>query len=144
MKDIHEYDDIIALPHPESASHPRMSLLERAAQFSPFAALSGYEEAVKETARLTDEKTVLSEEELAQLNQKFALLMPKIKERPAVTLTRFVADEKKTGGRYLTETVRIRRLDPVHRLLITDDGRRISFDDIADLQNESLKTEPFE
>lgn len=144
MKDIHEYDDIIALPHPESASHPRMSLLERAAQFSPFAALSGYDDAVKETARLTDEKTVLSEEELAQLNQKFALLMPHIKERPEVTLTRFVADEKKTGGRYLTETVRIRRLDLILRLLITVEGQKISLDDIADLQIESRKTEPFE
>lgn len=144
MKDIHEYDDIIALPHPESASHPRMSLLERAAQFSPFAALSGYDDAVKETARLTDEKTVLSEEELEQLNQKFALLMPHIKERPEVTLTRFVADEKKSGGRYLTETVRIRRLDLIHRLLITVAGQKISLDDIADLQIESRKTEPFE
>ena len=100
------YADIIGLPHWDSPTHPRMSLLERAAQFSPFAALSGYDDAVKETARLTDEKTVLSEEELAQLNQKFALLMPHIKERPEVTLTRFAADEKKTGGRYLTETVR--------------------------------------
>ena len=144
MKDIHEYDDIISLPHPDSAFHPRMSLLERAAQFSPFAALTGYDDAVKETARLTDEKIVLSEEELKQLNIKFTLLMPHIKERPEVTLTRFIADEKKSGGRYLTETVRIRRLNPVKRILITEDNRKISLDDITDLQNEFLKTEPFE
>ena len=70
--------------------------------------------------------------------------MPHIKERPEVTLTRFIADEKKSGGRYLTETVRIRRLDPVKRILITEDNRKISLDDITDLQNEFLKTEPFE
>jgi hypothetical protein len=70
--------------------------------------------------------------------------MPHIKERPEVTLTRFAADEKKSGGRYLTETVRIRRLDLIHRLLITVAGQKISLDDIADLQIESRKTEPFE
>lgn len=101
-----KYDDIIHLPHPVSEKHPRMPMLDRAAQFSPFAALTGYEEAIYETGRLTEEKTDLGEEEKAILDRKQRLLLEKLDELPALTVTFFVPDEKSpaAGMSQKTET----------------------------------------
>ena len=98
----HKYDDIINLPHPTSKKHPRMSLYARAAQFSPFAALTGHEAAIKETVRQTDAKQVLSEEVIAELNKRLYLIAETIGTQQMVEITYFVPDTKKDGGAYIT------------------------------------------
>lgn len=120
-----QYDDIITLPRHESPRRAKMSLLGRAAQFAPFAALSGYEGEVQETARLTDRCVELDEESLAILNQQLTLLMSAITEQPEVTLTYFEPDEKKSGGAYHSVTGKVRRIDEAGQTIILTDGRNI-------------------
>lgn len=105
------YDDIISLPHPTSSRHPRMPISDRAAQFSPFAALAGHSAALAETARLTDRQIELSDDDKAVLDQKQRILLEHIKECPEITVTWFRPDEKKDGGQYITTTGRLRRID---------------------------------
>ena len=93
-----QYDDIIHLPHHVSKTRPQMSMLDRAAQFSPFAALTGYEDAIQETGRLTDERMELSDEDRELLDRKWHYLQEIISDRPEITVTYFVPDEKKAGG----------------------------------------------
>ena len=114
------YKDILFLPHHQSASRPHMSLHDRAAQFSPFAALSGYEEMVDEEARLTEREISLGDAELDTLDQQFRRLSEMLSagQRPAVSVMIFVPDQHKAGGRYETVTGRARRLDPVEKKLI--------------------------
>ena len=124
------YDDIIDLPHPTSERHPRMPMANRAAMFSPFAALTGYDAAVKETARLTDAKVDLTEDEKAILNAKLQLLTP----GESVAITYFQPDAKKQGGVYLTASGEIKRVDGTAREIVLMDGRRIPIDDILEVQ----------
>ena len=126
------YDDIIDLPHPTSERHPRMPMANRAAMFSPFAALTGYDAAVKETARLTDAKVDLTEDEKAILNAKLQLLTP----GESVAITYFQPDAKKQGGVYLTASGEIKRVDGTAREIVLMDGRRITIDDILEVQFE--------
>ena len=128
------YDDIIDLPHPTSQRHPRMPMANRAAQFSPFAALSGYDDAVKETARLTDSKVELTEEEKVILDAKLQLLVPGME----ASFTYFQQDEKKEGGAYLTVTGTVKKFDSYAREIVLGDGRRMPIDDILELQSEAL------
>ena len=100
----HKYDDIINLPHHVSKKHPQMSLHDRAAQFSPFAALTGHKAAINETARLTDEKQILSEDVIAKLNEQLNLIKENIGTNPIVTITYFVPDDRKSGGAYISNT----------------------------------------
>ena len=130
-----KYSDIIHLPHPISEKHPRMPMLDRAAQFSPFAALTGYEEAIYETGRLTEEKTELGEEEKAILDRKQRLLLEKLYERPALTVTYFVPDEKKSGGRYVTKTGNLKRIDLIQRWMLLTDGTKISLEDVKNIES---------
>ena len=126
------YDDIIGLPHPTSERHPRMSMANRAAQFSPFAALTGYEDAVKETARLTDARAELTEEEKSALDAKLRLLAG-----PAggeVSLTCFQPDGRKDGGAYVTITGRVKRVDAYAGLLVMQSGEKIPLEDIWDIE----------
>ena len=123
------YDDIIDLPHPTSERHPRMPMANRAAQFSPFAALSGYDDAVKETARLTDGKIELTEEEKANLDARLQLLEPGI----AASFTYFQPDSRKQGGAYVTASGEVKRIDGIAREIILMDGRRIPIDDILEV-----------
>lgn len=123
------YDDIIDLPHPTSERHPRMPMANRAAQFSPFAALSGYDAAVKETARLTGSKAELTEEEKSILDAKLQLLTP----GESVAITYFQPDAKKQGGAYLTASGEIKRIDGAAREIVLTDGRRIPIDDILEV-----------
>ena len=109
MKD--QYDDIINLPHHVSKTRPQMSMVDRAAQFSPFAALTGYDAAIKETGRLTDEKVNLSEEEKEALDRKQQILMEWLGDHPALTITFFVPDEKKSGGAYMTKSGNLKKID---------------------------------
>lgn len=135
MSTTEKYDDIIHLPHPISEKHPRMPMLDRAAQFSPFAALTGYEEAIYETGRLTEEKTELGEEEKAILDRKQRLLLEKLDERPALTVTFFVPDEKKSGGRYITKTGNLKRIDLIQQWMLLTDGTKISLEDVKSIES---------
>ena len=123
------YDDIIDLPHPTTERHPRMPMANRAAQFSPFAALSGYDDAVKETARLTDGKIELTEEEKANLDARLQLLEPGI----AASFTYVQPDSRKQGGAYVTASGEVKRIDGIAREIILMDGRRIPIDDILEV-----------
>ena len=128
------YDDIIDLPHHVSATRPQMSRLDRAAQFAPFAALTGYGAAIKETARLTDERSELGEYELMELNAGIHMLMERIDEHPQVEITYFKPDERKDGGAYLTVKSRAKRLNEYERFLLLEDGTEIPFDDIYKIE----------
>ena len=97
-----KYDDIINLPHPEPKKHPRMSMENRAAQFSPFAALTGHNEAIKETERLTDSKVELDQDAIEEINRKLMWIKDNIQSSPQATVTYFVPDSKKVGGKYFT------------------------------------------
>ncbi len=129
-----DYDDIIDLPHHVSTTRPRMSRLDRAAQFAPFAALTGYGAAIKETARLTDERSELGEYELMELNAGIHMLMERIDEHPQVEITYFKPDERKDGGAYLTVKSRAKRLNEYERFLLLEDGTEIPFDDIYKIE----------
>lgn len=135
----HQYDDIINLPHHVSPTRPRMSMIDRAAQFSPFAALTGYDAAIKETGRLTDERIELSEESRAVLDRKQQLLLDNLADHPEVSVTYFVPDERKSGGAYVTATGQVKKVDEFERLLILTDGTKIPLDEIQDLTGEIFR-----
>lgn len=134
------YDDIIHLPHYVSATHPRMSMSDRAAQFSPFAALVGFEGVIQETGRLTDAKMELGEEGLRDLNRKFQALAAHLDRGPQVKITYFRADARKAGGTYLETTGSVKKLDGYGRILTMHDGTKIPMDDILDLEGEVFLT----
>ncbi len=125
------YDDIIHLPHPTSAKHPRMPMADRAAQFSPFQALTGYGAAIQETARLTDQKIELTEDEKALLDEKLRLLLD---TGEASLITYFQTDGKKSGGSYLTAFGVVRRIDALHRIAVLADGTAIPVEDITSIE----------
>ena len=129
-----KYDDIINLPHHVSATRPHMPMIDRAAQFMPFRALTGYEDAVRETARLTDEKIELTEDEKAILDMRLQKLADEISSQPKVTLTYFRPDKKKTGGAYLTVTGQLKKIDDYEGALILMGGERILIEDILEIQ----------
>ena len=124
------YDDIISLPHHESSRHPQMPRSDRAAQFSPFAALSGYSDAIDETARHTEERPSLSEGGRDELEKTMQSIMQQPAERRRVLLTRFVPDGKKDGGSFITEDAIIKYADTEAALIILADGRKIPAGDI--------------
>ena len=129
------YDDIIHLPHPTSPKHPRMLMADRAAQFSPFAALSGHGDAIAETARLTDRRVELEEDDRVELDRRLSLLLEHIRERPEVTVTWFQPDERKEGGMYRTTTGRLKKHRERERTLVLEDGTEIPMGDIAGLES---------
>ena len=131
--DTTDYDDIIHLPRPVSKKHPPMPLSKRAAQFLPFAALTGFEAEIAEAARLTQDAPELGEDALVALDEQLSLLRARLNEQPEITVTRFVPDERKAGGRYETVTGRVRRLDEANRVLLLTDGVRIDLDDLVEL-----------
>lgn len=130
-----KYDDIINLPHHTSPKRPRMSMIDRAAQFSPFAALTGYDAAIKETGRLTDQRIELTEDSRAVLDRKQQLLVDNLANHPEVSVTYFVPDERKVGGAYVTVTGRVKKVDDYQRLLILTDGTKIPLDEILDMES---------
>lgn len=135
-----KYDDIINLPHHVSSTRPHMPMLDRAAQFQPFRALSGYEDAVQETARLTDEKIDLTEDEKAILDERLQKLADEITRQPKVTLTYFRPDKKKAGGAYVTVTGHLKKIDDFEGTLILTGGARILIEDILDIRpDEDVK-----
>ena len=133
--DLHEYGDILDLPRPLSA-RPRMSMVERGAQFSPFAALTGYEAAVEETARLTDRQVILTEDAKAALDEKLQLLAERLDDLHEVAITHFVPDERKAGGAYVTTVGIVREIDPLQGCLVMMDRQRISLERIRDIAGD--------
>lgn len=131
-----EYEDIINLKRPVSKKHTPMSRADRAAQFSPFAALTGLDEAVTEAARQTGEKITLSSDEQKVLDEKLSLIAAKLSERPLVALTYFKPDLKKEGGEYVTESVRIKSIDEISRTVKTEDSAVIALCDIIDIESD--------
>lgn len=133
------YDDIIHLPHHVSKTRPQMSMEDRAAQFSPFAALTGYDAAILETGRLTEDKLELGEETRAILDRKQRYLAEIIDTKPEITVTYFVPDEKKSGGAYSTVTGFLKRIDEYERQLVLTDGRKILLDAIFDIESDEFE-----
>ena len=134
-----KYDDILHLPHPTSKKHPRMSIRDRAAIFSPFAALSGHGAANAETARLTDRRMELDEDTKTELDRRQAVLLEYIGEQPEVTVTWFRPDDQKDGGAYVTVTGRLKKIDEAARTLILLDGTAISLEKVIDLESECFQ-----
>lgn len=130
---MNNYDDIINLPHHVSVKHPRLSKEQRAAQFAPFAALTGYGDAIKETARITEDRIELDEEEKKKIDNKILELKNKINDKPKVTITFFVPDTKKSGGEYVTIIGNLKRIDEYNKLLILEDKKKISIEDIIEI-----------
>ena len=131
----HKYDDIINLPHHVSKKHPQMSLHDRAAQFSPFAALTGHKAAINETARLTDEKQILSEDVIAKLNEQLNLIKENIGTNQTVKITYFVPDDKKSGGAYISNTGVVKKIDEYNRTVIMTDKTVIPIEQISEMQS---------
>ena len=131
-----DYEDIINLPHHQSSVHPRMSMAERAAQFAPFAALTGFGGVIRETGRLTGSRRVLTDSDIRRLEEQLTGLAEHEGEHPEVTVTYFLPDERKEGGEYATLTGRLKRLDPVERVLLFEAGERVPIGDILLLYRE--------
>ena len=136
------YDDILHLPHPTSKRHPRMPIADRAAQFSPFAALTGHGAAIEETARVTDRRIELDEDAKEQLDQTLQLLLERIDEQPEITVTWFSPDKKKAGGQYHTATGKLKRIDTQESRLILTDGNQIPLEDLLEIRSESFQADP--
>ncbi len=134
MEMCHDYDDIINLPHHISEIHPQMPAADRAAQFSPFAALTGYDDAIVETARLTDSKRDLTEGEKQKINSQLNALQARMRSDPFVTVVFFEKDLRKDGGSYKTVMGAAKKLDEYSGALELSDGTRIAFDDILSLE----------
>ena len=133
MKD---YSKITNLPHHQSATRKRMSNYDRAAQFAPFAALTGHDEAIKETARLTDDYMEMGEDRLGELSAKIQLLIDKLSEQPEITVVYFIPDERKSGGSYAEKTGVVRIIDEYERKLVFYDGDKILVDRVTDFKGE--------
>ena len=131
-----KYDDIIDLPRPISPSHPRMPLSDRAAQFSPFAALTGYEAALEETARFTEQKTELSEDMKTIINEKIQIIIDRLDDKAEVRITYFVPDKKKSGGAYVTSVGIVKTVDSYERRIVMADKTSIPIDQIWDIDGD--------
>lgn len=127
---ISEYEDIIALPHHVSASHPQMALADRAVQFSPFAALTGYEDAIDESARLTEEQIELDENAREELDEKLRQIRECGEAHPEITVTYFQKDARKDGGAYVTLTGRVKKIDEYARIISFMDGTVVRIENI--------------
>ena len=136
MKLASKYEEIMKHPHHVSKTRPQMPMSDRAAQFAPFAALTGYDSAIKETGRLTDERIELDEEALTALDMKYQLLMDALNESPKVTITYFQPDERKAGGKYITATGAVKKVDDFERRITMQDGSKIPMDDVLSIDGE--------
>ncbi|MBW4845075.1 MULTISPECIES: hypothetical protein [unclassified Lacrimispora] len=131
------YDDIIHLPHHVSATHPHMAAIDRAAQFSPFAALTGYDAAIKETARLTDKRVELDESMKDALSNNLQMIADRLKEHPEIAITYFQPDAKKNGGAYVTVINTVKKIDVYERIVVMTDGKVIPVDEIISIDIHS-------
>ena len=130
------YEDIVNLPPHISKKHPQPSMMDRAARFAPFAAITGYEEMVLEEARVTEERIDLDEGALALLNEKLNMIQEFLDEEPEVTIIYFEPDKKKSGGAYVNITGIVKRIDEYERLVILTDGKKILIEDIYAIESD--------
>ena len=128
-----EYDDIINLPHHVSKNHRQMPMEMRAAQFAPFAALTGYDAVINETARLTDQQVELEDYDNERLNRKYAELIENISEHPVITVSYFKPDKQKGGGAYVSKTGHLKKVDTYEQLMIMEDSTSIPLAAIVDI-----------
>ena len=138
MKNENKYDGIINLPHHVSKKHPPLSRDSYAAQFSPFAALSGYDDVVSETSRATDEKTELDEDAKLRLSGKLTIILDHLDENPVVSVTYFVKDKRKSGGKYVTLDGTVKKYDGYERIIYMTDGTKIPLDDLFDINGDII------
>lgn len=131
-----KYNDIIRLPHHVSRNRPQMSFSARAAQFAPFAALTGHDDAIRETARLTDDYTDLDEDRLSLLNLRINIINDNIYQRPLISFRCFIPDSRKSGGSYEQFTGNVRIIDEYERMIILTDGTKISIDSVVDINGK--------
>ena len=135
------YDDIISLPHFVSRNRRHMSLSDRAAQFAPFAALTGYEESITETARITETEIEPGEAERDELDRRLKIIADHIDELPSLTILYFVPDDYKYGGAYRPFSLKARKIDMVHRVMIAEDKRRFNIDSILSIDGDIIEEE---
>ena len=136
MNEKNPYEEIINLPHHTSVKHPPLGKESYAAQFSPFAALSGYDGIVSEAARFTDDGPNMNETDAEIINAKLRILRDRIKEKPEITVTYFSKDKRKSGGKYVEKTGFVKKIDEVERCALFSDGAKLPFDVITDLRSE--------
>ena len=134
-----KYADIISMPHHTSPNRPRMSEIDRAAQFSPFAALTGYEAAVQEAGRLTDSKLDISEDIKTFLNEKMQMIVDNIDSEPVISITHFVPDKKKAGGAYVTTTGIVKEISEYEHAIILTDRTTIPIEQIIEIDGELFR-----
>ncbi len=135
------YEDIVHFPHHVSNVHPPMPREERAAQFAPFAALTGHADAISETARLTDMETDLSENNIEELNRFHRILKEHLAEEPLVTFVYFLPDEKKSGGRYVSKTGHVKKVDEYERVYVLTDHSRIPMNHLFSMEGDLFQQE---
>ncbi|MBR5071662.1 MAG: hypothetical protein IKX27_07190 [Oscillospiraceae bacterium] len=135
----HEYDDIIDLPHHTSSKHARLPMSSRAAQFAPFAALTGFEGVIAEEGRLTDSFTELDDDMKEDIDLKLEMLGGMAGDSPEATFTYFVPDSRKEGGSYRTVTCRIKKIDDIERTIMLRDGTRIRIDDLFSITGDVFR-----
>lgn len=134
-----KYDDIIDMPHYEPKKHPRMTLANRAAQFAPFAALSGHDEAINETARLTESERNLSQDEMNMLSRKIAVIIGHMDDSPQVDVTYFCSDSRKAGGHYAKVSGIVCEIDEYERTMTFDDGSVVLLDNVISIEGKLLE-----
>ena len=136
---IDRYIDMLDLLHPTSPHHPRMPIIDRAAQFAPFAALTGYDDAIEETARLTDQMRNMTEDQREQLDRRYQLLLASVERHPQVEVTYFLPDARKSGGSYQTVRGQLLRIDETERVMHLGNGHRIALDAVCNLDSELFR-----
>lgn len=128
-----KYDDIINLPHHVSEKHPRLSMEQRAAQFAPFAALSGFEDAIDETSRFTESRIELNDEEKIKINNILQKLKKEISRKPKAIITYFIPDIKKSGGEYVTKIDNVKKIDEFRQIIVLEDRTEIPINDVIEI-----------
>ena len=139
MSDEHKYDDIIHLSHHVSDRHPQMSPLDRAAQFSPFAALTGHDAAIREAARLTEEWVELDECTKGMLDERLQMIRENLLRKPEITFTYFEPDEKKSGGAYLTVTGKVKKINEYEHQVLLEDGMVLPIKNLFSIEGELFR-----
>lgn len=130
-----DYSDIIYMERPQS-KHPKMSIYDRSAQFSPFAALTGHDDAIQETARLTEKRRILDKEQIQTLNNQLNFLISHLSNKFTITITYFQDDKLKDGGKYISQTSFISKIDTFNRFILLDSGEKIYFRDLYRIEGD--------
>lgn len=141
MNNIHNYDEIMDMPYQKSNQHPHMSNADRAAQFAPFAALSGHMAVLHETARITDKKRILDDNQVTLINQQLQDILLQVHHHPYIQVTYFLQDQTKSGGEYITITKQLKKIDEYERILLFMDGTKIHIHDIYEIEMKPIINE---